>query len=161
MIQSGKQMQNCRFYKVHHIYASYLNLPVGSHRVQGFFPSMKVPSIQETDGGLTHQNVPEPAGKPVQVTHCGGKPSSFRVPTTFLHLLPSLCLFFLVPLLRRWDKHSLTTFYVHFNSAGLGHLGDFATWPLQPAIYYVKWAMQMVYCWVKRWPVAPHKPLGF
>lgn len=152
-------MQTSRFYKVRHIYASYLKLPVGSHTAQVFFPATKVPSMQETDGGLTHWNLPEPAGKPVQVTHCGCKPSSFRVPATIAPLPLSLWLFFLVPLLRRWNEHRLTTFYVHFKSAG--HLGDFATWPLQPAIYYVRWVMQIVYCGVKRWPVAPHKPLGF
>lgn len=55
----------------------------------------------------------------------GCKPPSLRMPATFPLLLLSQCLFLLVPLLQRWDEHRLTTFFVQFNSAGLGPFGRF------------------------------------
>lgn len=144
------------FYKVPHIYASYLKLALGSHAVQGLFPARKMPSTRDSGGGPVHPACRQTCAGGAQ---CGRKPSC-RMPAAF-PLLLSLWLFSLAPLLLGWDEHRLTLFCICFNSAGLGCLGDFTTLPLQPAVCYMRWVIQIVYSWVKRWPVALHEPFGF
>lgn len=117
----------------------YLKLPLSSRGVQEFFRAMRALSTLEPDGEPMHRNLPEPAGRPVEL--------GLTVARNHLHsgCLPLvrcfffLCgVFFLVPLLQGRNEHKLTTFCVHFNSARLGCLGDFTILPLQPALCYVR-----------------------